>query len=143
MASNTLLRRLKGPSTGSSLGRHLFNESWPRLKTRPGTFERERSVTGPCYSVITGLQGAFWSEKQNSSQQLNTITWLEGGGGRIYMCQACLFSQRDLFLVCLPCSQLFSSLCTNPLPSNELSFLSPPVSVFTIRERLFSPGARI
>lgn len=85
--------QFKSPSTGSSLPQHLFNESWAR-KTRPETFEQVLSITGPCYSVITGRRGAFCSGAQDSSQQLNTATW--GGGGGIYVCQACFFSQPDI-----------------------------------------------
>lgn len=65
--------QFKSPSTGSSLPQHLFNESWAR-KTGPETFEQALSITGPCYSVITGR--SFCSGTQDSSQQLNT-----GGGG--------------------------------------------------------------
>lgn len=107
--------QFKSPSTGSSLPQHLFNESWAR-KTGPETFEQALSITGPCYSVITGR--SFCSGTQDSSQQLNT-----GGGDDLHVSGLLFLSVRH-FQMCLSCPLFISSLCANVLPFTKLTFLS-------------------
>ena len=65
-APNMLLLSVKAPRQARhSTGTSLMRAELVKLRLKP--LNEPLSITGPCYSVITGRRGAFWSAGQLST----------------------------------------------------------------------------